>query len=146
MSTTTESRNAAANAASTYFSTHLAEAELKSCVNTIKSAAAAVPAQGSFICAIFYWRIFLTANNKSFYGNAGGIGGVGGGSTNGDIYLANGVTMAQLQANTTSFQFNCAGVYLNVNFFDTNSNFLGSYQGGGVGTCPGTGGGTGSWS
>jgi hypothetical protein len=45
-----------------------------------------------------------------------------------------------------SFQFNTVPVYTNVNFFDANSNYLGSYHGGGVGIVTGTGGGTGTFS
>lgn len=146
MALSNEHRELAAKNAKEFFNGKIAEPELNACLTTIKSGETKVPAHGSFICAVFYWRIFLVAGNKSFTGNAGGIGFVGGGSTNGDIYLANGVTLQELQTKTVSFQFNSAAVYLNVNFFDSNSKFLGSYQGGGIGTCPGTGGGTGKWS
>jgi hypothetical protein len=51
-----------------------------------------------------------------------------------------------LYNNTQSFQFNATPVYLNINFFDGNGNFLGSFQSGGISTVLGTGGGNGSWS
>ncbi|MBW2938153.1 VapA/VapB family virulence-associated protein [Aureisphaera sp. CAU 1614] len=146
MALSKEHREAAASEAKKFFNGKISDNELNECLTTVKSGSNSVPAQGSFICAVFYWRIHLVQGSKSFTGNAGGIGFVGGGSTNGDIYLASGVSINELLNNTTSFQFNSAAVYLNVNFFDTNSKFLGSYQGGGIGTCPGTGGGTGVWS
>ncbi|WP_143306160.1 VapA/VapB family virulence-associated protein [Chitinophaga vietnamensis] len=143
---TTENRNAAAAAASTFLKGKTSDIELNACLDTIRSGSNAVPAKGSFVCAIFYWRITLDCNGKQFVGNAGAIGGAGGGSTHGDIYLASGVTLDELQSTTDAFQFNGAGVYLNVNFFNSNHKFLGSYQGGGIATCVGTGGGKGSWS
>jgi hypothetical protein len=150
MSTVNENRNLAAAAATSFFKGNIPDKELESCVNTIKAATGGIPANGSYICAIFYFRPSITINcggkSWTFFGNAGGLGGIGGGSTNGDVYLADGVTCDELVHNTKSFQFNGALVYFNINFFDANSKFLGSFHGGGVGTCPGTGGGTGSWS
>ncbi len=146
MSVTAQHRKQAAASAKSFFNGSLPKKELTSCVDHIMKATTSIPAAGASICAIFYWRISLDIAGKKFTGNAGGLGSVGAGSTNGDVYLASGVSIQELQANTVSFQFNSAPVYLNVNFFDANSKYLGSFHGGGVGICIGTGGGTGSFS
>ena len=148
MAFTNEDKNSAAAAASSFLKGKISDEQLNASLDVIKSGSGdSVSAQGDYICAVFYWRVVLNSGNYQFKGNAGGVGGIGGGSTNGTIYLASGVSFQQLVSNTDSFQFNAVvGVYLNVNFFDSGSNFLGSYQGGGVGTCGGTGGGSGSWS
>jgi Rhodococcus equi virulence-associated protein len=149
MSATTENRTEAATVASNFLKGNIPDNELEACLTTVQSGSSSFSAGGSFLCTFFYFRVVLTglsACQKTFTGNAGGLGGVGGASTNGDLYLADGVTCEELTSTTTSFQFNCAVVYLNVNFFNANSKFLGSYQGGGVGTCGGIGGGSGSWS
>ena len=148
MSITNENAELAAAAASKFLKGNIPDEELKSCIDTIKlnSGSNAISTYGSYICAVFYWRVSLNANGKQFTGNAGGVGGVGGGSTNGDIYLADGVTFDELVSLTASFQFNGAIAYLNVNFFSSSSKYLGSFHGGGIATCAGTGGGTGSWS
>ena len=118
--------------------------EVDKAVNALRSQKAAdkISMGGSVICAIFYWRIHLEGHGHYYNGNAGGIGGFGAASTNGDIYTDD---INRLYAEAYSFQFNSAAVYLNVNFFNRNSQFLGHYHGGGVGTCIGSGGGTGSW-
>lgn len=148
MSTTIESRNPAATAASNFLKGHIPEKELNACIETIKEGSPSYPVHsGSVTCVIFYWRIVLnTVNNKQFTGNSGGIGSIGGAATFGDIYLAEGVTFEELISSTATFQFTSAAVYLNVNFFNSDSKYLGGYHGGGVGTCLGTGGGIGSWS
>jgi len=144
MSITIEQRNEAAASAEKWLRGKIADQEVEACLKSIRSATNKYPAGGAVICAIFYWRIWLQVHgSKNFYGNAGGIGGFGGGSTNGDIYTDD---INRLLVETTSFEFNCLPVYLNVNFFNKSSQFLGHYQGGGVGICGGIGGGTGSWS
>ena len=101
---------------------------------------------GTVICAIFYWRITLdTPDGHHFVGNAGGLGSMGGGGLQGG-YLKGVPDLPTLYAKAVSFQFNCAAVGLNVNFFDKDSNLVGTYVGGGLGICLGTGGGSGSWS
>jgi len=146
MSITLENRNLAATEASNFLKGHIPDKELNACLNTIKSATDSISAEGSVSCLIFYWRITLNCGGKSFAGNAGGIGSVGAGVAKGDIYLADGVTFEELTSTTSAFQFNAQFVYVNVNFFNPDSKFLGSFHSGGIGTCGGTGGGTGSWS
>jgi hypothetical protein len=141
--TSQDLRNDAAIAAEHRLRGKIPDEELEKCVKSIRTATNKYSAGGSVICALFYWRITLDSQGKHYTGNAGGIGGLGGGSTNGDIYTDN---WDRLVREATSFEFNSAFVYLNVNFFNKDSQFLGHYQGGGVGICGGIGGGTGSFS
>ena len=101
---------------------------------------------GSVLCLVFYWRITLdTPDGHTYVGNAGGIGSIGGGAIQGGS-LAGVPDLNTLYANAVSFQFNSAAAALNVNFFDASSNLVGTFIGGGIGICLGTGGGSGSWS
>jgi hypothetical protein len=101
---------------------------------------------GSVLCVIFYWRCTLdTPDGHSYTGNAGGIGSVGGGAIQGGL-LVGSPDLNTLYAQATSFQFNSAAAALNINFFNSRSQFVGTFVGGGVGICLGTGGGSGSWS
>jgi hypothetical protein len=101
--------------------------------------------QATVICTFFYWRVTLDTPDRQhhFVGNGGGIGGLGGGMATGALYSDD---FARLYSSSVSFQFNAALPGLNINIFDGNSNFLGSFIGGGLSTCLGTGGGSGSWS
>ena len=139
----TAHRNEAAASAEQWLRGKIDDQEVEKTLKAIRNPAAAYSTGGSVLCAVFYWRIWLTLRGTNFYGNAGGIGGLGGGSTNGDIYTDD---INKLFRETVSFQFNSAFVYLNVNFFNAHSQLLGNYQGGGVGICGGTGGGSGYWS
>ncbi len=136
-------RDEMAGSAEAYLRGKIADEEVDACTKSIKSATNKVPVNGSVLCVFFYWRIHLESSGKNFTGNAGGIGSIGGASTNGDIYTDD---IGRLFSETDAFQFNSAAVYLNVNFFTKDSQYLGSYHGGGVGTCFGTGGGSGVWS
>jgi hypothetical protein len=110
----------------------------------LRAPATAYSANGSVICAVFYMKFQVNVTNgKQFNGNAGGIGSIGGGALFGDVYTDD---INRLYGSTSSFQFITTPVYATLNFFDGDSNFLGTYQSGGVSTCSGTGGGTGSWS
>ncbi|WP_406276070.1 VapA/VapB family virulence-associated protein [Streptomyces sp. NBC_00191] len=51
-----------------------------------------------------------------------------------------------LYSNTTSCQYNATPAYVNINFFDDDSNLLGQFVSGSVSTLFGVGGGSGSWS
>jgi hypothetical protein len=77
---------------------------------------------------------------ETFTGNGGGISIP---PSPGDVYTDN---IANLYANTVSFQFQATAVYLSILFFDGSSNLLGSFQGGAVSTVTATGGGKGHWS
>jgi hypothetical protein len=102
-------------------------------------------ATGSYICALFYFRITIDLTSpvtKQFVGNAGGIGLPGGGGMWGDIYTDD---LNALISNTVSFQFTATPVFFNVNFFDGSSNLLGTYVAGALSVSPGTGGGKGGW-
>ena len=121
----------------------LDQAQLDAAVTSLSAATASYGANGSVASMIFYLKFQVNVTGgKSFNGNAGGISSPGGGALFGDIYTDD---INRLYSSTHSFQFNATPVYLNINFFDGNSNFLGSFQSGGISTVLGTGGGTGSW-
>jgi hypothetical protein len=86
---------------------------------------------------------FAPGGSMSFLGHAASLAAPGANGTWGDLYTDD---LFRLYQDTVSFQFNTVPVYTNVNFFDANSNYLGSYHGGGVGIVTGTGGGTGTFS
>lgn len=102
---------------------------------------------GSIIGGLVYVRISsaieVNGTLYNFFGNGGGLFTPGGGALMGDIYTDDPV---RLVTTTVSFQVNATPVYVNVNFFDAHSNFLGHLQAGAVSTVVGTGGGSGSWS
>jgi hypothetical protein len=101
-------------------------------------------ATGSVASLLFYLQFQVNIKaGKSFNGKAGGISTPGGGALFGDVYTDD---IDRLYSSTTSFQFNATPVYLNINFFDGHSNFLGHLQSGGISTVLGVGGGSGNWS
>jgi hypothetical protein len=106
--------------------------------------ATAYPATGSVASLLFYLQFQVVINGgKTFDGKAGGISTPGGGALFGDVYTDD---VNRLYSNTASFQFNATPVYVNINFFDRHSSFLGHLQSGGISTVLGTGGGSGGWS
>ena len=144
MSDTTETRTTVAQDFAETMSGKLPQDKLDAAVQALTGPAASYSANGSVACAIFYMRVQVqVSGGKTFDGNAGALGTAGGGANFGDVYTND---INRLYADTVSFQVNSTPVYFNVNFFDSNSNFLGSYQSGAVSVCVGTGGGTGSWS
>lgn len=100
--------------------------------------------QGSVASFIFYQRFQAEVKGgKTFKGDAGGVSGPGGGGFWGTLYTDD---IQRLYRDTISFQYNVQTAYLNINFFDRNSKFLGHIQAGGVSTLVvGVGGGSGSW-
>jgi len=144
MSDTTETKHAVAHDFAEAMSGKLPQDKLDAAVEALTGPAAAYGANGSVVCAIFYMRVQVAVTGgKTFTGNAGALGTAGGGANFGNVYTND---INRLYASTTAFQVNSTPVYFNVNFFDSNSNFLGSYQAGAVSVCFGTGGGSGSWS
>jgi len=117
---------------------------LDNAVHGIKAASQKYAANGTIASFIFYQQITVNVTGgKTFKGHAGGIGLPGGGGSWGDVYTDD---INRLYRDTHSFQFIDSGVYFTVNFFDSHSNFLGTFQAGALSVSPGTGGGTGSWS
>ena len=115
-----------------------------SAVQSLVATSTKYSANGSVASMIFYLRYRVdVSSGKTFEGQAGGISSPGGGALYGDIYTDD---INRLYRDTVSFQFNATPVYTNLNFFDSHSNFLGSFQSGSVSTVLGTGGGKGSWS
>ncbi|MHA7135615.1 VapA/VapB family virulence-associated protein [Oerskovia turbata] len=123
----------------------LEQDKIDAAVERLRSGQPSYPANGTAVGMIFYYRLTvdIPASNKQFVGNAGGIGGLGGGGFWGDVYTDD---LDRLFRTTVSFQFNATPVYLNVNFFDGSSNLLGNFQSGGIAVLVGTGGGSGGWS
>jgi hypothetical protein len=113
-------------------------------VASLKSTTTKYPANGSITGFIFYFRIQVNVTGgKSFNGNAGALGTVGGGALFGDVYTDD---INELYNNTVSFQFQSTPVYFSILFFDGNSKLLGHFQSGAVSTIVAVGGGTGNWS
>ena len=117
--------------------------------NAIKASASSATtgyaANGSVASLIFYqkWQVVIKDGGKTFNGNAGGISTPGGGALFGTVYTSD---INRLYSDTHSFSFNSVSVYTNVLFYDKHSNYLGTFQAGGLSTVAGNGGGTGSWS
>lgn len=101
-------------------------------------------AQCHIASTIFYVFIApaVEGGRNGVDGHGGGLFTPGAGGSWGHLYTDD---IERLYRNTVSYQVNAAAAYLNVNFFDGHSNFLGHYQGGGVGTVVGVGGGTIRW-
>lgn len=110
--------------------------------NDSVEASATVSAGGSIISGIFYNRIQIDIGGARFVGNGGGLMTPGAGTLMGDIYTDD---LDRLLRDTASYEVNATPVYVNVNFFDSNSTFLGSLHSGAVSTVTGIGGGVGSW-
>jgi hypothetical protein len=100
-------------------------------------------AQCPIASAVFYvFANCIVEGGKSAEGHGGGLFTAGGGGSWGHLYTND---IDRLYRDTISFQVNATNVYINVNFFDANSNLLGNYHGGGIGTVVGVGGGTVRW-
>lgn len=122
----------------------LAPEHIDSVVESLAATTTSYGAKGSVASMVFYLQFQVAVTGgKTFNGKAGGISSPGGGALFGDIYTDD---INRLYSSTASFQFNATPVYTNLNFFDSHSNFLGSFQSGSVSTVLGTGGGSGSWS
>lgn len=141
-------KNLIAHDFATAYHGRMVQSQIDSAVAAIMGTATAYPiSNGSIIGGIFYVRYTcdIVVNGKTYagVGNGGGLFTPGGGAVLGDVYTDDPV---RLVTNTVSFQINATPVYVNINFFDGNSNLLGHLQSGAVSTVVGTGGGTASWS
>ncbi len=118
--------------------------QLQSVTTAISTAATGYAANGSIASLLFYMQVqVVIKGGKTFDGKAGGIGFPGGGALFGTVYTDD---INRLYANTKSFAFQATPVYFAVEFFDGNSNYLGTFQSGAVSIVTGTGGGSGHWS
>lgn len=104
-------------------------------------------AVGSVMPLIFYMKVKIEVDagpviGKTFEGDAGGFAPGTGGGFWGDVYTDD---IDRLYKDTVSFAFQATPVYFAVEFFDSSSNCLGSFHGGGIGVLVGVGGGTGRW-
>ena len=112
-----------------------------SCITSkIAAAENKYPAKTTLASAIFYIKVdtqITSEGGKHFSGNAGGLSSPGGGVLFGDLYTDD---LDDLYTNTVT------PVFCSVLFFDSASNLLGHFEGGGVSTVSGVAGGTGSWS
>jgi hypothetical protein len=105
------------------------------------------PASAGYYSALFYYHVgvtFIPPTGHAFTGNGSGIGIPFPISFTGGAVFTD--DLPGLLANTVSFQFDGAPGFFNVNFFDNNSNLLGSFVGAGINFLLGVGGGAGSWS
>jgi Rhodococcus equi virulence-associated protein len=103
------------------------------------------PAMASAISFIVYLRFQIEITGmRTFRGQGGGLSAPGFGTYWGDVYTDD---LSRLYQDTVSFEFQVVAAYISILCFDKNSNYLGSFQGGGAGTIvAAVGGGTGSWS
>lgn len=102
------------------------------------------PISGSIFSAIFYisLQLYVDEYSKKFTGDGGGAFTPGVGPLTGDLYTDD---RNKLFSETISFEVNATAVYVNVNFFDGDSNLLGSAHMASVSTVTGIGGGKGAW-
>ncbi|EFU9193467.1 VapA/VapB family virulence-associated protein [Escherichia coli] len=115
-------------------------------LDKIASAENKYSAKTTLASAIFYIKVdtqITGEGGKHFSGNAGGLSSPGGGVLFGDLYTND---LEMLYKNTVSFQITMTPVFCSVLFFDSSSNLLGHFEGGGASTISGVAGGTGSWS
>lgn len=82
-------------------------------------------------------------HKKNYSAHGGGVGNPGIGVWGGHVYTDD---IERLYRDTISCQFNTTAFYCSIVYFDGNSNALGTFQGGGIGTSGATGGGSGRWS
>lgn len=122
---------------------YLDDEKIESIKSHSETSNGSVRVQGSVASAIFYFRFQVAVpGGKTFNGNAGGLSSPGGGGFWGDIYSND---LERLYRETVSFQFNATPAYLNINFFSSNHECLGSMHAGSVSIVSGVGGGSGSW-
>lgn len=110
-------------------------------VNTKRSAGTVqrYQAHASLVAIIFWARIHVTVvGGKSVIGDGGGVYTPGGGGIWGNLYTSD---IERLYRDSYSYQMSATAFYMGINFFDGNSNYLGSFHGGGLGIVTGTGGG-----
>ncbi len=100
-------------------------------------------ASGSISVVAAYNHIYITCGSKVCQGDGGGVFSVGSGYYWGHIYTSD---LNKLFSDTVSYQLTLTAVYASVVFFDSHSNNLGSFQGGGFCLGAGVGGGVTKWS
>lgn len=130
----------------------LTDAEIQEGANSIAEALKAVgkqltaqtkySANGGITFTVGWVHIGITVGPRNCQGDGGGAFSLGGGYFWGDVYTAD---IDRLYRDTVSFQVNVTPVYANVNFFDSSSNLLGHFEGGGVCFGGGIGGGKCKW-
>ncbi|SFU78849.1 VapA/VapB family virulence-associated protein [Butyrivibrio sp. INlla21] len=119
-------------------------------ISKLQSANTAYHATGSVIGALIYMKVQVRINddeypqysNMTFDGDAYGIAALGGGALVGDIYTDD---ILRLFSSTCYFEINVLPVYVNINFFDSSHQYLGSYHAGAVAVTGGMASGKGSW-
>jgi hypothetical protein len=118
---------------------HLPDDKIKAAVDKIKTTTTSYPATGSVVLGKLY---VIITDGKRFDGK---IGSAGGGAFGGDVYTDD---IERLYRDTVGFQITAGVAYASVVFFDSNSNYLGNFQGAGTGGFAGgfAGGGSGGWS
>jgi len=100
-------------------------------------------ANGGITFTIGWVHIGITVDGgKNCQGDGGGLFSLGGGYFWGDVYTSD---IQRLYRDTVSFQVNVTPVFANINFFDSNSNLLGHFEGGGACLGGGSGGGKCKW-
>jgi hypothetical protein len=125
------------------FADKLEDEKIDEAVRHLAAAETAYAANAAFASFLFYIQVHVNiTGGKSFTGNAGGFNAAGGGVVFGHVYTDD---LNRLYSKTSRFWFLTTPVYVHVQFFDSDSNSLGHFEGGGITTGGGTGGGPGSW-
>ncbi len=127
-----------------YVQGKLTQPQIDSIVKSLSANTTAYPATGSIASFVFFLKFQVTIRGgEAFNGNAGGASSPGGAALFGNVYTDN---LANLYANTVSFEFQGTPVFFSILFFDSSSNLLGHFEAGAVSTVIGVGGGKGHWS
>ncbi|KRA61131.1 hypothetical protein ASD79_23000 [Caulobacter sp. Root655] len=124
----------------------LPDEKIDRAVKTMESWATSWPCDGE-IGAVFFTatvNLHATVNGVplKFFGNAGGIFGLGGDKIGGVLFSDN---ILALFFNTKTFEYHGFPHYTGVVFFDDDFNVLGHFEGDGIGLAGGLGGGLGGW-
>ncbi|EMB0478163.1 VapA/VapB family virulence-associated protein, partial [Escherichia coli] len=111
---------------------YLPKDQVSQILDKIASAENKYSAKTTLASAIFYIKVdtqITGEGGKHFSGNAGGLSSPGGGVLFGDLYTND---LEMLYKNTVSFQITMTPVFCSVLFFDSSSNLLGHFEGGGA--------------
>jgi hypothetical protein len=117
--------------------------KLSAAVRQVLVAPYKYPAQGTLTSTPLFIQLMVTCEGKTFFGTAGGFGSIGQAGFAGEVYTDD---LHRLQSTTVAFQFTLSQLYVAINFFDANQDYLGFFLADVSTTWLGTGGGAGSWS
>lgn len=137
-------RNLIAEDFATRLRGRLDQDKIDAATHAVRTTTQRYPGSLSLASLMFYLKLTIDMEDgEQFNGDCGGVGTPGGNWATGHLYTDN---LSRLYADTQTFELNATPVYASVMFFDGNTNFLGHFESGGVGTVLGVYGGKGTWS